>query len=106
MDFSKYGNLQFSKIAFSPLQTSKKCAKPVKMEKILQDYKKTVKNDIWNTLDNGKTMGSMFFRQSWRKNIGQIRFSKKMLRPTSDSNVHLLNTMKQVSQLIYIYRRT
>ena len=76
------------------------------MGKNLQNYKKTVKNDIWNPLDNGKTMGSMFFRQSWRKNIGQICFSKKTLRPTSDSKVHLLNSMKQVSQLIYIYRRT
>ena len=66
----------------------------------------TVKNHIWNPLDNSKTTGLMFFRQSWRKIIGQIRFLKKMLRPTSDSNVNLLNSMKQLSQLIYIYRRT
>ena len=76
------------------------------MGKNHQNYKKNVRNDIWNPLHKCKTIGSKFFRQSWRKIIGQIRFPKQILRPTSDSNVKLQTLIEELSQLIYIYRRT
>ena len=69
-------------------------------------FQKTVEKNIQSPLLNSKTMGSNFLRQSVTKINGQICLWKQMLRPTGDSKVKLLNPMKVLCQLIYIYRRT
>ncbi len=106
MEFSKSLNLEFKKIGFSPLIRQKICTKPSNMVKNHQKLQITLKNSIWGPLLNSKTKGSKILRQSRTKIIGQICFSKQMLRPTGDSKGKLLNPIKELCQLIYMYRRT